>query len=980
MSLRHWSTRDGLPNNRVRDVIRTRDGFIWLATDGGAVRFDGMNFTVFGLREGLLAPIVLAIRETADGALWLGTLGGGLSVFRNGGIEYTYTTADGLPSNWVRRLEEDEDGALVVLTRAGAARLAGKKFQRLPKDADPPFPISSVLRDGEGGLWGVSANGSLCEWGEGTWRRYEWDGPTIIRAMTVDAQGRLWLTGDGILWHRDKDGWARHPLPAEFQGPASGMAAAADGVVWLAFHRQGLCGFKDGRFITPKPTARFTQDQVETVASTSDGQLWVTSANGLYRLSNTRISSFLVGDPDSPSTANILGGVLETSPGRFVIATQGSGFYRWEDGKVSRLSDDPDLGAGAYGNALVETADGKVWMGANGGLYVMDADGSIRKQPLPGAGRDGVWALSVDPQGLWVGTGYGKVYLLGEDGLEEIDYGGRSAPVKAFAREADGTLWVGTRGNGLFRRQDGGWKRFDRNSGLPGDIIRVLHSDPAGRLWVGSDGGGLSLLSDNGRFISITSHEGLPDSTVSQIANDRLGRLWVGTHRGFAVFDKDAQAAIAAGRIRELHPMLVNEADGLPADELTIVPPLPTADGTTVFATVRGFFRLRMEDFHPEGTRPKVYMEGIRANGKPIHFKPSLVELPPGSSRLEFSFTGLNFHDPGRLRFRSRMLGFDDGWVGIGNRRVSEYSNLPPGRYKFQVEASSGGGLWSESPASVDILIAPHFWQTRWFHVGIVAAGFAMAAAPIWLFERARARRKIEVLKRRQAVDSERARIARDLHDDIGSSLTQIALQSQLAERSAAREPERATKHLREVFRTASRMTRTLDEIIWAVNPSHDTLENFILFLGSHTQDVAESAGLRCRFDLPERIPARIMPSEARHDLYLAAKEVLHNIVKHADASEVHLRVELDGRECVIVITDNGKGLAEGGVKMGADGLTNMRERLKRLRGSCVCRSEPGKGTSVEMRVPMDWAGKTPPCPPAESSQYPLQDERQENR
>lgn len=564
--------------------------------------------------------------------------------------------------------------------------------------------------------------------------------------------------------------------------------------------------------------------------------------------------------------------------------------------------------------------------------------------------------------------------------MEEIDYGGRSAPVKAFAREADGTLWVGTRGNGLFRRQDGGWKRFDRNGGLPGDIIRVLHSDPAGRLWVGSDGGGLSLLSDNGRFISITSHEGLPDSTVSQIANDRLGRLWVGTHRGFAVFDKDAQAAIAAGRIRELHPMLVNEADGLPADELTIVPPLPTADGTTVFATVRGFFRLRMEDFHPEGTRPKVYMEGIRANGKPIHFKPSLVELPPGSSRLEFSFTGLNFHDPGRLRFRSRMLGFDDGWVGIGNRRVSEYSNLPPGRYKFQVEASSGGGLWSESPASVDILIAPHFWQTRWFHVGIVAAGFAMAAAPIWLFERARARRKIEVLKRRQAVDSERARIARDLHDDIGSSLTQIALQSQLAERSAAREPERATKHLREVFRTASRMTRTLDEIIWAVNPSHDTLENFILFLGSHTQDVAESAGLRCRFDLPERIPARIMPSDARHDLYLAAKEVLHNIVKHADASEVHLRVELDGRECVIVITDNGKGLAEGGVKMGADGLTNMRERLKRLRGSCVCRSKPGKGTSVEMRVPMDWAGETPPCPPAESSQYPLQDERQENR
>ena len=980
MTLRHWSAREGLPNNRVREVIRTRDGFIWLATDGGAVRFDGMNFTVFGLREGLLAPIVLAIRETPDGNVWLGTLGGGLSVFRNGGIENTYTTADGLPSNWIQRIEEDEEGRMVVLTRGGAVRFLGEKFQPVTKEENPLFPISSVMRDGEGRLWGVSANRSLCEWGEGTWQQHEWDGPPSIRAMTVDTQGRLWVAGRGVLWLRDGGNWIPNTLPVEFQGAVSGMAAASDGVVWLAFHRQGLCGFKDGRFITPKLTKRFTQDQVETVTCTSDGQLWVTSANGLYRLSNTRISSFLVGDPDSPSTANILGGMIETSPGRFIIATQGSGFYRWEDGKVSRLSDDPDLGAGTYGNALVGTADGKVWMATNTGLYVRDADGSIRKQPLAGASRDGVWALAVDPQGLWVGTVSGKVYLLGEDGMEEIEYGVRSAPVKAFARDADGTLWVGTRGNGLFRRQAGRWKRFDRNSGLPSDIIRVLHSDPAGRLWVGSDGGGLSLLTEKGRFISITAHEGLPDSTVSQIANDSLGRLWVGTHRGFAVLDEASQKAIAEGRIRELHPMLVNEADGLPADELMIVPPLPTADGTTAFATIRGFFRLRMEDFHPEGTWPKVYMESIRANGKPIHFKPSLVELPPGSSRLEFSFTGLNFHDPSRLKFRSRMLGFDDGWMGIGNRRISEYSNLPPGKYRFQVEASSGGGLWSESPASVDILIAPYFWQTRWFQVGIVAAGFAMAAAPVWLFERSRARRKIEVLKRRQAVDSERARIARDLHDDIGSSLTQIALQSQLAERSAAREPERATKHLREVFRTASRMTRTLDEIIWAVNPSHDTLENFILFLGSHTQDVAESAGLRCRFDLPERIPTRIMPSDARHDLYLAAKEVLHNIVKHADASEVHLRVELQERECVIVITDNGKGLEECGVKMGADGLTNMRERLKRLRGSCVCRSEPGKGTTVEMRVPMDWAGKTPPCPPAESSQYPLQDERQENR
>lgn len=957
MLFRHWSTRDGLPNNRVRDVIRTEDGFIWLATDGGAVRFDGMNFTVFGLREGLLAPIVLAIHETSDRSLWLGTLGGGVSVFRNGGIEKTYTTADGLPSDWILRIEEDESGTLVAITRNGAARFVRDRFIPLPKGTNPPFPITSMARDGGGTLWGIAANHSLCAWRNGTWQKLHEDGPTKTDASTIDPQGRLWTTGLGMLWLHEGKLWTSHQLPEEFQGPVTSMTASSDGTVWLAFHRRGLCGFKDGRFITPRQTVDFTQDQVETVSSTSDGQLWVTSANGFYRLAPGRIRSFLIDDPGSPSAANILGGIIETSPGEFVIATQGSGVYRWKNGHASRLGDDPGLGAGGYVNSLVKTSDGTVWLGAKSGLYEMKPDGSIHQHALPGDPYDEVWSLADNPEGLWVGTGFGQLHRLFNGKFETIDYGGQRAPVKAFAREADGTFWVGTRGSGLFRRMPNRWEHFDRHSGLLSNIIRVLHLDPEGRLWVGSDGGGLSLRLKNGRFVSVTSHEGLPNNTVSQIVRDNQGRLWVGTHRGLAVFDKDSQAAIAAGRLDGLHPLLINEADGMPADELTITPPLETGDGTTAFATTRGFCLLRMDDFQPDQTRPPVFMEGIHSNGNRINFNPAMISLPAGSSRLEFSFTGLNFHDPSRLKFRNRMIGIDDDWVPIGDRRVSEYRNLPPGSYQFQVEATTGNGLWSASPAEVDIVIAPHFWQTRWFQFTIILAGLAMVAAPVWMFERRRQRRKIEIMKRRQAVDAERARIARDLHDDIGASLTQMALQSQLAERNVTRQPERATGHLQEVFKTASRMTRTLDEIIWAVNPSHDTLENFVLFLSSHTQDVAESAGLRCRFDVPESIPARIMPSNVRHHLYLTAKEVLHNTVKHANATEVFLQVKLEDNECVIRISDDGKGLEDGAAAIGADGLVNMRARLEKIRGTCICTSSPGLGTSVEMRVPMDWEG-----------------------
>lgn len=956
MLFHHWSTRDGLPNNRVRDVTRTRDGFIWLATDGGAVRFDGMNFTVFGLREGLLAPIVLAIRETPDRRLWLGTLGGGLSVYRDGRIETTYTTADGLPSNWVIHIRDDGTGALVAVTRNGTARLVQDRFIPLEKDDGTHPIITSVHRDGGGRLWGIAAGGSLRVWANGAWQEQAGGGPARSDAAAVDASGRLWTTGHGSLWQNDGDTWTAHSLPEEFQRRAATMAAAADGTIWLAFHRHGLCGFKDGRFITPKPAAGFTQDQVETVVSTPDGQLWVTSANGFYRMAVRRILPSLVDAPAAPSASNILGGIVETSPGEFIIATQGSGFYRWTGGHATRLSDDAGLGAGVYGNAVVKAADGTVWLGAKNGLYELTPAGTILKHPIPGDSHNDIWSLADTPEGLWVGTGFGKLHLLAKGVFETIDYRGDAEPIKALAREPDGTFWVGTRGNGLYRRSAGRWERLDRRSGLLSDIIRCLYVDPEGRLWVGSDGGGLSLWLNDTRFISVTAHEGLPSDTVSQIVMDPKGRLWVGTHRGLAVFDQDELAAIAAGRLENLHPLRINEADGMPADELTIVPPIRTSDGSMAFATTRGFFRLHTDDFQTDSTRPPVFMEAVRTKGNRIDLSPGTISLPAGTDRLEFTFTGLNFHDPTRLKFRTRMKGIDDDWVLIGDRRVTDYRNLLPGTYQFQVEATSGNGLWSASPAVVDITIAPFYWQTRWFQIAVVLASFGIVAASVWLLVRGRARRKIESLRRRQAVDLERARIARDLHDDLGASLTQMALQSQLAERNVVRQPERAVGHLNELFRTAHRMTRTLDEIVWAVNPKHDTLENFILFLGSHTQDLAESAGLRSRFEMPDSIPERTMPSHVRHHLYLAAKEVLHNIVKHAKATEVTLQIRLTDDTLTIHISDDGEGFNDAGpAAIGADGLTNVRERLHSLHGHCCRRSSPGEGTSVEMVVPLNW-------------------------
>jgi signal transduction histidine kinase len=296
---------------------------------------------------------------------------------------------------------------------------------------------------------------------------------------------------------------------------------------------------------------------------------------------------------------------------------------------------------------------------------------------------------------------------------------------------------------------------------------------------------------------------------------------------------------------------------------------------------------------------------------------------------------------------------FHRALVAAGFVLGADVADRAVGSYRFEVETSIGNGLWSARPAEVAFLIAPFFYQTIWFKGALGMAVIGIAASAAAFRERRIARRRTEAMERKQALDAERSRIARDLHDDVGAGLTQIALQSQLIERNLAEKPERAASWLGEIFRNAKSMTRALDEIVWAVNPEQDTLENFILFLGTLMQDLAEASGLRSRFDVPETIPEMPMPAAVRHHLYLAAKEILHNVVKHAEACQVTLRVRMENDQLSITISDDGKGFVETPGSPGADGLGNMRSRLEQIHGTCTRTSHQGAGTSVNLSVPM---------------------------
>jgi ligand-binding sensor domain-containing protein/signal transduction histidine kinase len=950
MLYRKWDTQSGLPQNSVRTIIRTRDGFLWVGTEGGLARFDGQRFTAYGLREGLLSDYVRVLFESSDGTLWIGTRGGGLSAMRDGRIVRTYARADGLPSSSANFITEDSEKHIWVGSSFGVARLENDRFVSIPR---VPGTVYAVYCDRQGVIWGAFPG--LWRWEAGRWSE-EPGGPGAAFCFCEDELGQLWVGGAGhSLWCREPGGWRLHVIPDSIAGtyPLS-IAAESDGTIWIVMEGGEMCGFRNGHFIRPVPRSEQAPRSTLSAYVDPDGQLWMGSySRGLYALTSPLTSTITLAGGEENNTITAL---AETEPGTFVVGTSAHGWFSWRDGKTSPLLESGEFPNIAYGNRVLVTRDKSVWAASNEALLLFRNGRRIPQPALdPLFTGLSVIALCEDrASGIWAGISNGKLYHINAEAVTPVTYGERLQGILALEQESDGTLWIGTIGDGLFRLRGGGHRRFGRESGLRSEVVRAIYISPEGTLWIGTGGGGLARR-DGERFVSVSTDEGLPDSTISQITQDDEGRLWLGTNRGLAVLSREEVAAIRADHSIYLHPLLITKADGMPAEECMPSPPVKTSAGQLAFPTTNGVVLLRPGVFHTDSLTPPVFIEEIQANDQVVAAEHHTLSLPPSADRLQIRFTALHFAAPEDIRFRYRLSGLEKDWVQAGTRRVVDYSHLSPGRYRFEVSASIGNGLWNPKPAMLEIVRAPHFWQTWWFIGAAIGSTLTAVALLVRRRERLRAQHRIEKLERQQAVDSERARISRDLHDDVGASLTQVALLSELAQDDLTADPERARATINEIFTTAQDVTRNLDEIVWAVNPAHDTLENFVLYLCNFAQNYTRTAGLQSRLDIPKTLPSTIVGAPIRHHVYLATKEVLHNAVKHAEATEIRIGLVVEPGWFRLTITDNGKGFSPSGPSSdpGADGVSNLQQRLQTLRGACTYTSQPGAGTSVEMAVPL---------------------------
>ncbi|MDB6021597.1 MAG: hypothetical protein JWQ04_1454, partial [Pedosphaera sp.] len=476
--------------------------------------------------------------------------------------------------------------------------------------------------------------------------------------------------------------------------------------------------------------------------------------------------------------------------------------------------------------------------------------------------------------------------------------------------------------------------------------------DAESTLWIGTGGGGLSRLKD-GQVLTFTTREGLPENTISQILEDDVGNLWLGGDRGIVSVSKHELEEVAAQKMPAAYPQIYGRAEGMLSEECIsgFFPiGLRTKSGLLWFPTQEGIVVADPHHQTAEAVAPAVVLEETLVDGMPDGAES--LRLAPGKHRLEFRYTGFNFDAPERVRFRYRLEGLDSDWVEAGPSRSASYPYVPYGNYRFEVVAGNGELGWNTKGSVVSVTVKPYLWQTWWFRAPAALGLLAVIAVTSRVLEKRKLHRRLEHLEQERALAHERERIARDLHDDLGSSLARISLLSGLL-KADSHSPGQIESHAIKISQSADQTVRALEEIVWAVRPGSDSLQSLVEYIAHFANELFEGGGIRCRLDLPHDLPARPLPPDVRHNIFLVVKEALANALKHAAAREVRVKASLVGEILEIKVQDDGKG-HDPTLLVSEEqrhGLANMRRRAEAMGATLEFQSAPGKGSTVKLKV-----------------------------
>ena len=726
-----WTSQNGLPGESVYQILQSRDGYLWLRTSDGLVRFDGVRFVLVAPTVGGRAvhePIKAVCRGT-DGDLLVRTLSRTL-IYKNG-VFADYRTPAALPDGDIRVLFESSRHELFIGSDNFIYRIGNKGPELLKGETSW---ISGFLEDGHGTVW-IAGLLAVYKYRDGVLSQDDAGTDPKVHPMALALAGNpgkhMWVgTANGL---RQMDGGfvSPVPLPQQIQTETGSVLNDRQGNLWAGTANAGIyriTGDKVSSFNAPNG---LTDDRVLSLFEDREGSLWVGTASGLDRFRDTSLTTLTV-NQNLPS--NRSENILEAQDGSVYIFCAGGGMARIRDGATTAFTKKDGLPSW-YSNGMFESHDGTIWLGTNSGLASF-RDGKFILHKVPRISGRFISSISEDDEGLILATTEGLALRLRGDDAVPLTFHGVTTPLStpgnytfAIYRDTSGAMWFGT-SKGLFHFAKGESpdKAWQKQIPFP---VTTIFDDGRGSLWLGGRVPGLTRFRiRDGRVTRYTEDDGLFDDIPSHILADDSGSLWMSATSGIYRVTRQSLDDFADGRTATVSATRFGTVDGMKVSAAS--PPLSqpsgvrTRDGRLWFCTQKGVVIVDPKHLIRNSLMPPVVLEEVVADGRTITPREGFP-IAAGTGRLEFHYTGLSFQVPGRNQFRYRLEGYDHDWVDAGSRRVAYYTKLPPGKYRFQVAGSNDDGVWNVEGASVGFELLPHFYQTWWFY-GICMASFLMLA------------------------------------------------------------------------------------------------------------------------------------------------------------------------------------------------------------------------------------------------------------
>lgn len=945
-----WTTDNGLPQNTVYSILQTPDGYLWMTTLDGVVRFDGVRFTVFnknntkGIESNRFTKMIL----DGHGNLWIGAETDFITRYYQGNFR-TYRIGANEKVSVLQNLFLNSRGELIATTDTDIFQWNGESFTGYtPVAGEKNNHI--MLWDKNGTLWYGGGQKLFNVQGK---KISEYPLPPVVKENTQinklleDNRGRLWIgTQNAGLFLLENEKITKYPFKENF-AELSPNIEDGDGNIWA-----GAVIISPNGTVNRITTAQgLSENSVTTAFQDREGNVWLgTIHRGVNRLSRQSVSFF---SRANGIITNEVYPIFQDRSGDIWLG--GENLTRYHNGKFEAVSGRENFPKSV--TATTQDRAGRLWFGHWGGAYYFE-DNQFKNFDKFGR-LVAVYSIHEDKAGaMWFATNSG-LFRYQNDVMKHYTTADNLAgnDVKVILESKDGTLWVGAYG-GLTLIKNNALTSFTKTDGLASNFVRSLYEDSDGVLWIGSYDGGLTRLKD-GKFTRYTSNEGLFNDGVFQILEDGRGNFWMSSNRGIYRVAKAQLNDFADGKITRIESVVYSKADGLLETECNggqQPAGIKTSGGELWFPTQGGVAVIKPDSIKINPLAPPVVIESAKIDNEDAAANDT-IKVAPGKNNLEINYTALSFIKPEFVKFKYKLEGLNEDWIEAGDRRTAYYSYVPPGNYTFHVIAANSDGVWNTDGAKIKIFVSPPFYRTWWFwftsFVFITGAAYFFYRWRVAQLEKARATQEEFSRKLLSSQEQERQRIAAELHDSIGQSLLIIKNRAFLA-LSDLYEPENVREQLEELSESATGAIEECREISYNLRPYQINRLGLTRTLKAIFRRISEVTEIETVIEL-DSIDKMFSPEE-EINIYRIVQESVNNIIKHSGATEACFFIKCKGAEVDILIQDNGRGFDKNADKSngnhrGGFGLIGMNERARMLGGSYEIESQPDDGTSIKIKL-----------------------------